>query len=289
MAATVGLTGCWSSGSRTDPATANGADTTHTLYERRLLGVIDDLDALDAAAAVAEDADFPEVERQFHNLANRFNSIIADNPKQVEVRLIYAKLLDRFGDQEGARDQCVEVLKLDPTIAVAHQMLGTYFAETGDHSRALAYYLTAIEHAPEEAVYHFGLGDLLYTFKPGFLEDGIFDADTLDAKMLEAFRRAAELAPDNLPYQFRYGEAFYDLAEVDWTVPLAHWRSLGERTDLTLLQHDAARLHAARCLGELERYAEARVLAHRITSQGLFASRDALLDAIDEAEGREGE
>jgi tetratricopeptide (TPR) repeat protein len=268
------------------PTAQPGAATEAlSLYEQRLLRAIDEMAALDEAAAAAEEKDRPGVERQFHRVAGTFNSIIADNPDQIEVRLIYAKLLDRFGDREGALGQCAEVLLRDPGVAVAHQMVGTFFAEEGDHAKALAYYLNAVGAAPDEATYHFGLGDLLYTFRPGFLEDGIFTAESLDEKTQSAFRRAAELAPDELPYQFRYGESFYDLPEPSWSLALEHWARLARRSDLTPLQEDALRLHQARCLGELGRYEEARAMAEGVGAEGLQASRSALLAAIEEAAG----
>lgn len=283
----LGLAGCRSGRSSAESRGTPGAGSEAlSLYERRMLDVIEDMNALDAAAEAADEGDFPAVQRQFHAVAGRFNSIIADNPEELEVRLIYAKLLDRFGDREGARDECGEVLRRDPTVAVAHQILGTYFAEEGDYAKALVYYLNAIQYAPDEPAYHFGLGDLLYTFRPGFIESDVFDAATLDEKMLEAFRRAAELAPDELRYQFRYGECFYDLPDPDWNVALAHWQAVSARDDLSAVQRDATLLHRARCLGELKRYDEARALAREISEAGLLASRDALLAAIDEAEAR---
>lgn len=259
-----------------------------SLYEQRLIRVMEDVDALNAMAEKAGEVDLPEVKRHFHNVANTFKAIIADNPDQIEVRLLYAKMLDAFGDRTGASSQCGEVLNRDPTVAVAHQMLGTFFAEEGDYFRALSFYLNAIQAAPGEATYYFGLGDLLYTFRPGFIKDGVFTSDDLDAKVVEAFRQAAEFAPDELRYQFRYGESFYDLPDPDWTLPLAIWERLSARADLSDLQREAIWLHQARCLGELARYEEARASAAKITETGLFPSRDALLDAIDAAEAAEG-
>ena len=283
------FTGCWFGGKATTEAQVapRAGSEVHSLYEQRLVRLVEDIEALNQAAEAVKEADYPEIERQFHNVANAFNILIADNPDEIEGRLIYAKLLEQFGDRLGARDECGEVLRRDPTVAVAYQMLGTYFAEEeGDHARALSYYLNAIKYGPEEAVYHFGLGDLLYTFRPGMIEDGIFTPEVLDAKMVEAFRAAAELAPEDLSYQFRYGECFYDLPDPDWAVPLAFWESLTDRSDLTAIQREATLLHRARCLGELARYDEARAMAKEITAEGLTATRDALITAIDEAEAR---
>ncbi|MFP4541623.1 MAG: tetratricopeptide repeat protein [Opitutales bacterium] len=285
------LTACRSSGDHARPSTGSPpesaeADPGISLYEQRLLDAIEDLRALDAAAAQYDEEDRDNIERRFRQVANAFNSIIASNPDGLEARLIYGKLLDRYGDRSGALEQFAEVIDRDPTIAVAHQQVGTYFAEEGEFAKALAYYLNAVAAAPEESAYHYSLGDLLYTFRPGFIEEGIFTAERLDETMLEAFRAAAALAPDDLRLQFRYGEAFADLADPAWETALAHWETLSRHDDLTPLQRDAALLHRARSLGELERYREARELLAEIEDNGLAPSKEALLAALDEAEAR---
>lgn len=259
-----------------------------SFYEERLLDAIERKEELEAYAEEGAADNWPEIQRRFHDLAGEFESIVADNPNQIEARLIYGKFLDFFGDEEGAREQWVAVLERDPTIAVAHQQLGTYFAEQGDFSRALAYYLTAVEHAPEEAVYHFGVGELLHSYRKGFIEEAGFSVETLESQMLDAFREAARLAPDNFVYQFRYGEAFYNVADPDWEEALAHWTRLAERESLSPLQRSASRLHRARVLAELKRFDEARALASEIKEPELANSRDALIKAIDEAKAGDG-
>lgn len=258
-------------------------------YERRLLQAIEEKEELEADAAAADPADYPDIERRFRSLAGEFNSIVADNPDQIEVRLIYAKMLDYFGDEIGARDQFAEVLKRDATIAVAHQQLGTHFAEEGDPAKALVYYLNAVQLEPAEAMYHYGVGELLYTFGEELIEEGAASREMRDAQMLEAFREAARLEPGNLAFQFRYGESYYDVFAPDWGAALAHWEWLELREDLDPLQRQALLLHQARCLGELARYAEARKRAEAVREPGLEASRRALIEAIDEAETRDSE
>lgn len=278
------LAGCRSSG-----RSADAAEAGMSLYERRLLRVIEDKEALETFALETDLAERPEVERRFRRVAGDFNSIIADNPDRIEARLIYAKMLDFFGDEVGARDEFAAVLNRDPTVAVAHQQLGTYFAEEGDYAKALAYYLNAVQHDPNEPVYHYGVGDLLHTFGPELIEEGALTQELLDKQMLEAFRQAAALASGDLVYQFRYGEAHYDVHEPDWSEALTHWRWLALRDDLDDLGRQAVALHEARCLGELGRYEEARERAMSVTEPGLETSRKALLVAIEEAKAREEE
>jgi hypothetical protein len=248
-----------------------------SLLEQQLLEIIETEQRLDRAAA-RPDADEREIQRQFHELNRRYQGIIARNPDHLESRLLYGKFLSRYGDREGARDQFLFAARIDPNIAVIHQELGTYYAEEGDHTRALAYALNAVELEPETAAYHFGLGQLLAAFRPEFLNEDVFTPRQIDEKMLEAFRTAARLEPDSLNLQFRYGQAFYDLSNPDWEGALAHWHHLGERKDLDALQADMVRVNRVRCLVELGRSASAEALIPAIRRDSLRARARALLD-----------
>lgn len=278
----IALIGCRTA-SDVERAGEISAPRTVSLYEDRLLNVIKRQQALEAYAVQATDREWPEVDRRFRDIAASFQSIVADNPEQIEARLIYGKFLDFFGDQDGARDQFLEVLRVDPTVAVAHQQLGTYFAEHGDPGKALAYYFRATEHAPEEPFYHFGMGELLQAHRAEILEDAALSAEVWEKQMLKAFQRAHTLAPDNPVYAFRYGEALMNLEQPDWQVALDHWKAFEERPGLSPLQAETLRLHQALCLVALGRPEEARVLALSIETEELSASRAELLEAIDRA------
>jgi tetratricopeptide (TPR) repeat protein len=254
--------------------------TRISLLEEKLLEVIDAEQDLDALAA-EEDPDRMEVQRRFHQLAREYQGIIARNPDHLESRLLYGKLLSRYGDREGARDQFLIAAQIDSQIAVIHQQLSTYFAEEGDPTRALAYALNAVRIEPETAAYHFGLGQLLVAFRDEFLKEAVFSESQIDEELLTAFRTAAELEPDTLPLQFRYGEAFYDVADPDWQAALAQWQSVAARDDLSPLQVDAVRIHRARCLTALGREDEAQAMIDAVQSPELKDSAQAILDSPD--------
>jgi tetratricopeptide (TPR) repeat protein len=269
----AGLAGCRSSVK--EPATADAMETSISLLEQRLLDAISREQQLDAVAA-KPDADAREVQRLFQDVATEYNGIIARNPRHLESRLLYGKLLSRYGDREGARDQFLVAASIDPAIAVIHQQLSTYYAEEEDFTRALAYALNAVRIEPETAAYHFGLGQVLAAFRQEFIDEQVFTTDRLDADMLAAFKAAAALEPDTLPLQFRYGEAFYDVDSPDWNVALAHWQALQANPGLSPLQQDATRLHQARCLVGLGRIEEAKVIANAVESPELKGSAQAL-------------
>jgi tetratricopeptide (TPR) repeat protein len=253
--------------------------TRLTLIERRLLEVIEKQQQLEALAA-REDAPVSEVQRRFHEVARDYNSIVTDNPRHLETRLLYGKLLDRFGDREGARNQFLMAANIDPEVAVIHQQLSTYYAEEDDPTRALAYALNAIRIEPETATYHFGLGQLLTAFRTQFLAEEVFTVAELDEATLDAFATAASLEPETLAFQFRYGEAIYDQTLPDWERALAHWRFLRSSRGLSQLQAASLNLHEARCLIELGRYNEAVPLLDATDEPALNATREALRAAL---------
>ncbi|MGC9452979.1 MAG: tetratricopeptide repeat protein [Oceanipulchritudo sp.] len=271
----AGTTGCRMPWPRSAPARETSAGSSTTLLDQQLLETIERERQLDTVAAGA-DADSMEVQRRFQQVARDYASLIARNPEHLETRLLYGKLLSRYGDAEGAREQFLIAAKIDPNVAVIHQQLSTYYAEQGDFTRALAYALNALRLEPQTAAYHFGLGQVLAAFRQEFLDEQVFSSERLDTDLLAAFQTAAQLEPATLPLQFRYGEAFYDVDNPDWNTALAHWQALFQNPALSQLQQDAVRLHQARCLIELGRPVEARALAEAVQSPQLRNSAQAL-------------
>lgn len=269
------LAGCESTDSppAPKPETTEQAPATGriSLLEDQLLEAVEMEARLDEAAS-RPDADELEVQRLFQDAARTYADIIARNPDHLESRLLYGKLLSRYGDTEEARDQFLMAARIDPEIAVIHQELSTYYAEEGDHTRALAYALNAIEIEPETAEYHFGLGQLLTAFRDDYITEGVLEEDQLDSDLMEAFRKAAELKPGEITLQFRLGEAYYDIADPDWEAALAHWENLRGMDGLNPLQVDAIRLHRARCLVELGRRDEAEALVRGVENPVLQPS-----------------
>jgi len=77
-----------------------------------------------------------------------------------------------------------------------------------------------------------------------FLKSGDWTRPQLDAAMHNAFKRAAELAPDRFEFAYRYAESFADLATPDWDAALKEWSALEEKAP-TPIERQVMRLHAA--------------------------------------------
>jgi tetratricopeptide (TPR) repeat protein len=122
--------------------------------------------------------------------------------------------------------QLLQANELDQDIPVVKNLLGNYLAEEGRPAEALPYFMAAIQLAPREPLYHYNLGLLLASARDDFLKDDHWTRAALDHSMIEAFRRAAELAPGRIEYTYRYAKAFYDLETPDWENALKAWRAI---------------------------------------------------------------
>jgi tetratricopeptide (TPR) repeat protein len=123
------------------------------------------------------------------------------------------------------------------------------------------------------------LGQLIYNFKDEFIKSGVFTQDAIEREMLQAFRKAAKLAPKNFDYQMRLGEAYYDLNSPDWKNALLHWKQVRKQAS-TALQIEILDLHRARVLGKLGRSDEAQGLLDKILNPALQNSKRQVLEEI---------
>lgn len=250
------------------------------LASERLLGIA--LKEEQIYKRIAEDPDFytgADLDRRINELVQSYRSYLTDHPNDVDALVLYGKLLRRVEMNEQAFRAFLKADQLDPTMAVVKQQLGTHLAEEGKGKAALTFYLQAVELEPETAMYHYAVGQLLNEFRDEFLEDNMFTADTLDREMLQGFRTAAKLEPDNFDLHMRLGEAYYDLNIADWQTALGHWEKLLEAQEQPM-RRDIVSLHKARVLGKLGRAAEARETLDTVEHPALQFSRQQVLDEL---------
>ncbi|HXA81206.1 MAG TPA: hypothetical protein VNV14_08040 [Opitutaceae bacterium] len=172
------------------------------------------------------DFDQENLKSQLQQLADAYSVLLHDHPDFTEARVDYGQMLWKIDMRKEAVVQLLEANALDKDIPVVKNLLGNYLAEDGRPIEALPYFMAAIQLAPREPLYHYNLGLLLYSARDDLLKGGHWTRAALDHSMLEAFRRAAELAPDRIEYTYRYAYAFYDLETPDWESALKSWRAL---------------------------------------------------------------
>ncbi len=225
-----------------------------------------------------------EKERRLNEIAKRYERFLVQNPRDLEAVILYGKFLRLVDSRDNADSVFRRADALDPNVAVVKNQLGLYAAEEGKFAAAFSLLERAVELAPEIAEYRYHLGEFLATYKPYLIEKKIIARIAADEKMQDAFRRAAELKPDEAGYKWRYAESFFDCSEKDWTAALAAWDALAG-TAGTRAEREVLGLYRARVLIELERFAEAQKLIESSTLPKLQKTRERLNDALKEKTG----
>jgi len=209
---------------------------------------------------------------QMEQVCQGYELLLRDNPKYAPGFAAYGYLLSKIGQGKASVAMLLKANQLDPDLPLVKNQLGNFLAEEGRPLEALPYFLAAIKLAPKEPLYHYQLGTLLHEARDDFIKSGEWTADGLTHSMHEAFRQAAELAPDRIEFTYRYAESFYDLDPPDWDGALKAWNRL-EAQAQTDLERQTMRLHAANVLVKQGEFARARLLLDTVTEPALSAQR----------------
>jgi tetratricopeptide (TPR) repeat protein len=175
--------------------------------------------------------------------------------------------------------------QLDPDIPIVKNQLGNYLAEEGEPIEAAGYFVAAVRLAPEEPLYHYQLGTVLTEARDDFLKSGQWSRAQLDRTMQESFKRAAELAPKNFAFAYRYAQSFADLAEPNWDEALKVWGALEDECSPGL-EKETIRLQAANILIKQKKYDHARLLLATVTAESLKEPKQTLVDQLPASSGK---
>jgi len=244
----------------------------------RLKELVARQDAL-LAALGKENADEDNIKRDIQTLIFDYDDFLRAHPAFAPGYVTYGLLLGKVGMRRESSVILLKANQLDPNLPIVKNQLGNYLAEEGEPVEAANYFIAAIQLAPEEPLYHYQLGTLLAEARDDFLKSGQWSRAQLDKAMREAFKHAAELAPDNFAFAYRYAESFYDLAEPDWDEALKIWGALEERADPGL-EKETIRLQAANILIKQKKFDHARLLLLAVDSEQLQAQKQKLLDLL---------
>jgi tetratricopeptide (TPR) repeat protein len=231
------------------------------------------------AALGKENADQDNLKRAIQSLIFDYDHFLQVYPNFAPGYVPYGLLLGKVGMRRESSVMLFKANQLDPNIPVVKNQLGNYLAEEGEPVEAANYFIAAIRLAPNEPLYHYQLGTLLTEAGDDFLKSGQWTRGQLDQSMQDAFKRAAELAPDSFAYAYRYAESFYDLAEPNWDEALKVWGALEDRA-APGIEKDIIRLHAANILIKQQRFDHARLLLCTVTAEPLKGQKQKLLDQL---------
>lgn len=212
-------------------------------------------------------------------IASSYDVFIQKNPDFTPGYVAYGVFLGKIDMTKAAVAMLLKANKLDPNIPLVKNQLAKHLAEDGKPLEALPYLTSAIDLAPNEPLYHFHLGQLLLAARDDFLHEGTWTRAALDKAMLEAFQRAADLAPADLSLAYQHAKAYYEIDPPRWDEALAVWEKLGGRAT-TESMRQLIKLQRANVLVKLDRRDEARTLLDQVTDLKLTEEKQRVIDAL---------
>jgi tetratricopeptide (TPR) repeat protein len=256
------------------------------MAERRLAEVAEHQKVLFADAVTQgnalEEAGF---KTQVEQLTREYESLLKDNPDFAAGYASYGYMLWKIGLRKQAVAILLKANQMDPDIPLVKNELGNYMVEEGKPLEALNYYLAAVKLEPNEPLYHYQIGALLYDARDEFLKSGQWSRAAIDHSMMEGFRRASELAPDRLEFSYRYAESFYDMVDPDWSAALKAWEGLEARGQSDI-ERQTMRLHEVNVLLYMGKTEHARKVLDAVTDPVLAAQKQKLMDRLDPIVGK---
>ncbi|MEI7551457.1 MAG: hypothetical protein WCL24_03945 [Verrucomicrobiota bacterium] len=256
---------------------ARGGEGSESLPDRTLRQLVERQQSLLAEAAKGS-AHFDEdnFQLQLQQVSQGYELLLRDNPDYAPGYGAYGYLLGKVGMRKQSIAMLLKANQLDPDQPLVKNQIGNFLAEEGKPLEAAPYFLAAIRLAPKEPLYHYQLGTLLHEARDDFIRAGEWTPEALAHSEHEAFRHAAELAPDRLEFTYRYAESFYDLTTPDWAGALRAWGALEEKAP-TDVERQTMRLHAANILIKQGKPDHARLLLAQVTEASLQAQKQKLV------------
>jgi tetratricopeptide (TPR) repeat protein len=253
--------------------------------QRELQSLVTRQQLLLAAATKENNPSFDEqnFRGKMQDLVFDYETYLKKYPDLAAGYAAYGVLLGKIDMRRQSSAILLKANQLDPNLPLVKNQLGNYLAEEGKPLEAVNYFLSAIKLDPDEPLYHYQLGTLLTEARDDFIKSGNWPRPALDHAMHEAFRRAAELAPDRIEFTYRYGESFYDLETPDWDGALKVWGAIEERLKPGLEQ-ETVRLHAANILIKQGKFDHARALLASVTAAPLAKQKEKLVAQLPETE-----
>lgn len=259
------------------------AQAGESLPERTLKGIVEKQRAiLDEAAKPGTQLDPESLRGQLQEVCHEYELLLQDNPNFAVGYASYGYLLCKVGMDKQALGLLLKANKLDPNIALVKNEIGNCLAETGKPIDALGYYMAAIGLEPKEPLYHYQLGMLLWAAHDDFVRSGDWTRASVESAMNDAFRHAAELAPDRIEFTYRYAESFRDMQNPDWDAAIKVWAKLEEKAQ-SPLERQTMRLQAAHDLIMEGKFDYAQVLLTSVTDPALAVQKQKLVAQLAES------
>lgn len=224
--------------------------------------------------------DVHSIETELQSIVDGYESLINAAPNYSAAFISYGMMLHRIGERIPSNAMLIRADQIDPYHAIVKNQLGNYQAEEGNYPEAMAFYQMASDLRPEEPLYHYQLGNLLFSFKKFFIDDKLFLPDGIDLEIQNRFRKAAMLAPAHLPYRLRYAQSFFDIARPNWEAALEEWQQLVDFVQ-SPEEKQMMQLYMARTRFLMGHHTAARKIIKGIDEPSLEHSKQILLKQIN--------
>jgi tetratricopeptide (TPR) repeat protein len=259
------------------------AQESETLADRSLKQLVERQQELLAEAA-KDNPQFDEksFQLQIEQVCRGYEELLRGNPKMAKGHAAYGYLLSKLDQRKQSIALLLKANQLDPDQPLVKNQIGNYLAEEGKPLDALPYYLAAIKLAPKEPLYHYQLGSLLSEARDDFLKSGEWKRDAIDRAIHDAFRQAAELAPDRIEFTYRYAESFYELDTPDWDGALKAWAALEARAPSDV-ERQTMRLHVANVWIKKGSLDQAKLTLDTVTDPALEKQKEKLVAQLTSA------
>ena len=224
--------------------------------------------------------DVHSVQTELQSIVDGYERLINASPEYAAAYVSYGLMLHRIGERKTSNAILARADELDPYHAIVKNQLGNYQAEEGNYLEAMAFYNMAIDLRPEEPLYHYQMGNLLFAYKKFFIDDKLFLLDGIDLEIQKKFREAAMLAPAHLPYRLRYAQSFFDVARPNWEVALEEWQQLVDFVE-SPEEKQMMQLYMARTRFLMGHHTAARKIIRKIDELSLEYSKQLLINEIN--------
>jgi tetratricopeptide (TPR) repeat protein len=239
------------------------------------------VELLSDAAKDGDKVDAEALRLQAQSLVDEWERFLEANPTYALGYAGYGYLLWKMDMRKESVALLMKANQIDPNIALVKNEIGNYLAEEDKPLDAVNYFMAAIQLAPDEPLYHYQLGTLLYEARDEFVRSGEWTRDAIDNAMHDAFKKASDLAPDRIEFTHRYAESFADMPIPDWDAALKVWGKV-ENQARTPLERQEARLQAANIMVKQGNLDAAKVLIATVTESDLQAPKEKLVALMAE-------
>jgi len=224
--------------------------------------------------------DVHSIKTELQSIVDGYEALISAAPNYVAAFISYGMMLHRIGERIPSNAMLIRADQIDPYHAIVKNQLGNYQAEEGNYPEAMGFYQMAIDLRPDEPLYHYQLGNLLFSYKNFFIDDKLFLPEGIDLEIQNRFRKAAMLAPAHLPYRLRYAQSFFDIARPNWEAALEEWQQLVNFVE-SPEEKQMMQLYMAKTRFEMGHHTAAQKIIKGIDEPSLEHSKDILLKQIN--------